>query len=278
MKHLVFVGGGHMAKALHQSFAQSPVFMTKNMQLSVVEPQLEAHSYWHDTNIATVECLTALNLSAVDGILLAFKPQNLASFAQTRGIVDALKNYQGIMISILAGAPLAKIAETLNFPINKIARAMPNLACAIGQGVSALYAKNEQTRTIAKPIFTAGGACIDIEDEAQMHAFTAIAGSGPAYVYHVMTASLDMANHWGLDQNAMRMIIAQLFAGAANIALHDNNTSKSFEELQAQVTSKNGTTEAALNCFKAEKLQTIWQQGLQAAYDRSIVLSHSEKK
>ena len=110
------------------------------------------------------------------------------------------------------------------------------------------------------------GRCLWLENEAQMHALTAVSGSGPAYVFYLLNALQQSAQHLGFTPEQAHTLALETFRGATALAAASPD---SFAALQEQVTSKGGTTYAALESFRANELANLLEQGVQAAAARS---------
>ncbi len=151
-----------------------------------------------------------------------------------------------LFISILAGIKLQKLNKLLLGNV-AVARVMPNIPATIGKGVSCLVANkriSEVQIKLAETLFSVVGKTIRLTDEEQMDAVTAISGSGPAYVFYLIEALSKVGIEFGLDQGLANRLAVLTVSGAGLLA---EDSKVDANELRANVTSPNGTTEAALN-------------------------------
>jgi pyrroline-5-carboxylate reductase len=145
---------------------------------------------------------------------------------------------------------------------------MPNTPALIGAGITGLYADpsvDQEGRDKAEKILAAVGRTVWIDDEAQMDAVTAISGSGPAYVFYFIEAIEAAARQLGFAEPAARLLAVETFLGAARLA---ESSTDPVAVLRERVTSKGGTTEAALKSFDADRLRDAIERGVQAAAAR----------
>ncbi len=203
--------------------------------------------------------------------VLAVKPQQL------REAVAPLKGKlkTQLVISIAAGIRSGDLGRWLGENANgypRIVRTMPNTPALIGAGISGLYAAegvDQEGRSIAEKIMNAAGHTLWVNNEAQMDAVTAISGSGPGYVFYFMEALQKAAEDAGFDTAAARKLAVQTFLGAARLAEHGN---ESPAVLRKRVTSKGGTTEAALKSLDADNVAAAIVRAANAAQMRGIEL------
>lgn len=247
---LLIIGGGNMGLALAVRWRQwSPL---------VVEPSSLRRGILKDESIESIESLSSLTITP-RVVVLAVKPQNYAP------IKPELMKWSGdtLVISIMAGIALNAL------PKNTV-RVMPNTPALIGQGMSVCCGPliDAHSRRITHDLFAAAGEVCWVEDEALMHAVTAISGSGPAYVFAFMEALEHAAMHLGLDAQTAHLLVKQTLFGAVSMA---NLPFADPAKLREQVTSKGGTTEAALSVL-LQQLQTLIDATTQAAVTRSKVL------
>jgi len=199
-------------------------------------------------------------LQLVEVVILAIKPQDLSA------VVGQLKNAERnmVFISILAGVSIQKLAVHLgNDPV--IVRAMPNLGAQVGEGVTALCCADAKALELAHAIFQGCGKTISIKEE-YFDLVTAVSGSGPAYFFLLIESLTQEAKAAGLGDEAARLLSEQTALGAAQLA---SQAEESAAELRKQVTSKGGTTEAALKVFETNGFFDIVHQAVKAAKERS---------
>ena len=278
-KILTFIGAGNMARSLIVGLLQDKT----ELQIRVADPdqaQLE--------NLA-LSCpgITTLtdNNEACEGaqiIVLAVKPQILPSVCES--LATLVQKTKPLVISVAAGVLETTISEALG--CNKvldsakalgsqppIVRCMPNTPALVQAGATGLYANDvvsEKQRNEAEAILRAVGITLWFDDEQQLNAVTAVSGSGPAYFFLVMEAMQKSALQLGLNNNEARLLVLQTAMGAAKLALESNDDAGTLRE---RVTSKGGTTEAALNVLQEGGLTELFHQALTAAEQRSIKLA-----
>jgi pyrroline-5-carboxylate reductase len=178
-----------------------------------------------------------------------------------------------LVISIAAGVRTANIASVLgNVPI---VRAMPNTPALIGEGASALFAnaKAKPKLAAAKSIFSAVGQVVVVENEKLIDAVTAISGSGPAYYFLFMEHLIKAAAKLGLRGDLAKNLVLQTAKGAALLAVDADKKNEDVSELRRKVTSRGGTTEAALKIFEQKGIGNIIADAAEAAFKRSQKLS-----
>jgi len=172
-----------------------------------------------------------------------------------------------LIISIAAGLRLPDISRWLG-GYRKLVRTMPNTPALIGAGLTGLCADasvDTDGRATVERILGAVGRTVWIADEAQMDAITAVSGSGPAYVFYFMEALTTAAENLGFAADTARLLAVETFLGAARLA---ESSADPVALLRERVTSKGGTTEAALKSFDADHLRAAIERGVQAAAAR----------
>ena len=267
---VVFIGGGNMADALIGG-------MLKNgfapAQLRAVEVDGAARRRLADKH--GVECFDEARkaLRAGDVVVFAVKPQQMQEAARFSG----LKENANLVISIAAGVTLASLSRWLGGYARMI-RVMPNTPALIGAGVAGLYAPklvSEAERKQAEAILGAVGATVWIEDEALMDAVTAVSGSGPAYVFWFIEQLAAAGENLGLSREVSQKLALETVLGAAKLAAQ---SADSPAQLRERVTSKGGTTEAALKAFEEHKLAERFLRAVEAARDRGAELGAATGK
>lgn len=206
-----------------------------------------------------------------DVILLGIKPQTLSQLAPK---IAATLSPGALVISILAGAPTHTLAT--HFPAAQIVRLMPNLAAAIGKSPLGLFSNDMDAddRRRLDAALAPLGTPIWIDDEGQMDAVTALAGSGPAFVYRVIDALAQGGIAAGLPENVAAKLALSMTEGAALLAA---GSPESPAQLAKRVTSPGGTTAAGLSVLdNAHALQNLISETLRAARDRGAALAKGE--
>jgi pyrroline-5-carboxylate reductase len=257
---ITFLGGGNMASALIGGLARQGFAMAG---IQVVEPVAEARE-----RLAAsfgVRCAAAVDAAAMDcdALVLAVKPQ---AMKEALAPVAAHLSRQ-VVISIAAGLRLADIGRWLG-DYRRLVRTMPNTPALVGAGVTGLYADpsvDAEGRAMAEKILGAVGTTLWIADEAKMDAVTAVSGSGPAYVFYFIEALDAAAREFGFDEAAARQLAVETFVGASKLAAA---SSEPVAVLRQRVTSKGGTTEAALDSFAGDAIAAAIARGVRAAESR----------
>jgi len=266
-KTITFIGGGNMARSLINGIIQD----NNAVQLSVVDPdenQLDAiRQNW--PSVATYTD-TNITIAQSDVIIFAVKPQIMQTVVED--IASLAQQYQPLCISIAAGITEAKIALWLGGSL-PIVRCMPNTPALVQSGATGLFANtyvsNEQ-RDLAESILRAVGITLWLEQESLLDAVTALSGSGPAYFFLVMEAMQAAAEKMGIASADARLLTLQTAFGAAKLALESSDKPA---QLRKNVTSKGGTTEAALKELMDGGLVELFDTALQAAEQRAKQLA-----
>lgn len=206
-----------------------------------------------------------------DVMLLSVKPQMMVEALQD---VHLLSCADTCFISIAAGLSIAGI-EMLLPSVDKavIIRSMPNTPAAIGKGMTALIGNQNASQAhldMAKSLMQVSGLVISLDDESEMDAVTALSGSGPAYIFLMAEAMTKAGQALGLSADKAQVLALQTIYGAANLL---NESDESASILRENVTSKGGTTAAALSVLMADDgLTQLMEKALAAAHARSIEL------
>lgn len=203
-------------------------------------------------------------------VVLAVKPQVMDS------VLADLKpklNDKSLLITIAAGITMGGVAKRCGTE-NAIIRAMPNTPAAIKKGITALIKNQNATNddaALAEKLFSACGKTVWLDDESQFDAVTALSGSGPAYVFYLVEAMAEAGVMLGLDEGVATDLARQTLIGAAGLLQESN---ESANKLRENVTSPNGTTEAALSILMADSgLKKLMSEAMKKARDRGIELS-----
>lgn len=198
-------------------------------------------------------------------ILLAVKPQDLASMEQE--LRPAL-NQKHLLISILAGTPIVRIRKVVGEK-PALVRAMPNLGAQAGEAITALTSTQPDRLPLAEKFFSGCGKTLRLE-EKYFDLVTAVSGSGPAYFFLLMEMLAAFAKEKGLSQADAQALAIQTAVGSGLLA---QASPSSPEELRKMVTSKGGTTEAALKVLEEKNFRGIFHEALEAALRRGRELS-----
>lgn len=263
---ITFLGGGNMANAmigglLKQGFHSSDI--------EVVD--VDAASRERLTQAYGVFCHSgAENLAWAAGVIvLAVKPQQMKSAVAP--LVPCLN--QQLVVSIAAGLRLDALSRWLG-GYRRIVRGMPNMPAMIGAGITGLCALPEVSaseRQAAEQVLRAAGSTLWIAEESQMDAVTAVSGSGPAYVFLFLEAMQQAATELGFTAEQARQLALETVLGAARLAEQSPETAAT---LRQRVTSKGGTTEAALRVMEEHGVKEGIVAGMLAAHARGIELGN----
>ncbi|MCC4115424.1 pyrroline-5-carboxylate reductase [Aromatoleum toluclasticum] len=238
-----FLGGGNMASALIGGMLERGFAATDTQVVDLQESsRAQLAGRFGVRAVGTVDDA----LLECDVLVLAVKPQQMkAALAPLAGRLA-----RQVVVSIAAGLRLADIGRWLG-GYTRLVRVMPNTPALIGAGVSGLYADpsvDTAGRAAAERVLAAVGSTVWIADEAQMDAVTAVSGSGPAYVFHFIEALEAAGASFGFDAATARQLAIDTVLGAAKLAAGSDEAPGVLRE---RVTSKGGTTEAALASMKA---------------------------
>lgn len=259
---IAFLGGGNMATALIGGLLARGFG-----ELSVVEPLSAAREALVAKHRVHASEAPDGATRAADTLVLAVKPQDLRTALAS--IVPVAR--EQLVISIAAGVRLADISRWLGGH-RRLVRAMPNMPALIGCGVAALHALPEvgaAQRSRAEAVLGAVGAIVWVEDERLLDPVTALSGSGPAYVFWFIEQLAASGEAMGLPREVAARLALETVLGAARLAAQSGEAPAT---LRARVTSKGGTTEAALRVFDEEQLAQRLRRALEAASQRGAEL------
>ena len=260
---ILFIGGGNMATALIGGLLQQGF---KSADLHVADVSEEARQRLQQQfGVSTIAALDSEIAEEV--VLLAVKPQQMRSVAKDLG--SRLRGQ--LVISIAAGIRTVDLTRWLGGH-DRIVRVMPNTPALIRSGVSGLFAAaavGHSDKARAQDILGAVGGVVWVKTEADIDAVTAVSGSGPAYVFYFIEALEQAATELGLDKAQAHELAVQTFVGAAKLAA---GSGEAAHVLRARVTSKAGTTEAALTSMDAKNIKHSIVEAVRAAAKRSSEL------
>ncbi|NNG80879.1 pyrroline-5-carboxylate reductase [Acinetobacter sp. ANC 5378] len=261
--NICFIGGGNMAQALIGGLISRGLPPTR---ITVSDPVEKVRLLLEEKDVHVTDDSIAAIRDA-DIVLFAVKPQVLASVLKPlKGLFDGK-----LVMSIVAGAEIATIANLLD--TDRIVRVMPNTPALVQTGAHGLYANdavNAKDRELASQVLAATGLTLWVNSEAQIDAVTAVSGSGPAYFFYMMESMIRAGKNLGLDEKVATALTLQTALGAAQMAITSANTPA---ELRKNVTSPNGTTQAALEVFDRAHISQNIQAALAAAQKRSQELA-----
>ncbi|HYL03059.1 MAG TPA: pyrroline-5-carboxylate reductase [Steroidobacteraceae bacterium] len=266
-RHLGILGGGHMGRALAGGLLRSG---TRPERLRVGDTDEAARARLAlELGVAA----SADNPSVVDGasvVVLAVKPQQLA--AVLAPLAPLLRAQRPLVLSIAAGVRLASLEGWCGAGV-PVVRAMPNRAALVGAGVTALYAPpavGAAQRAAAERVAGSLGEIVWLAEESELDVVTALSGSGPAYFFLLAELMAQAAETLGLAPAVARRLARATLYGAGQLA-HAGDAD--LARLRAEITSKGGTTEAALRVFEEADLKGTVGRAVAAAAGRSRELA-----
>lgn len=257
---IAFVGGGNMAAALIAGLLRAG---RPAADLFVVEIDGErCAQLQRQFGIAAATAPDA-RLQEAGALVLAVKPQSM------REACAAARPHIGrpLVVSVAAGIRSVDIARWLG--TGAIVRTMPNTPALIGRGVTGMAATAQvggAGRELAESVLRAVGDVVWFDDEDQLDAVTAVSGSGPAYVFYFIEALARAGTELGLTEGQARQLAVQTFAGAAQLAA---DSSEPLQTLRQRVTSKGGTTAAALSWLESNAVEARIVEAVHAAHRRA---------
>lgn len=205
-------------------------------------------------------------------VLIAVKPQMMGDALPA---MQALGGGDTLFVSVAAGTPIARF-ETVLGPTTPVIRAMPNTPAAIGQGITALIGNDHSTEAqmdMVEVLMKAVGQTVRLDDEAQMDAVTGVSGSGPAYVFHLIETLAAAGEAQGLPTDMAMTLAKATVAGAGALAA---TATEAPDQLRINVTSPNGTTQAALEVLMDDNdgFPALLPRAVTAATQRSKELAN----
>jgi pyrroline-5-carboxylate reductase len=257
---LAFIGGGNMAAAIVGGLVKSG---RAAESILVVDPGAAQRESLRDRfGVRTLAAADA-SLGAAATVVWAVKPQLFhAAATPCAAHVGA-----ALQLSVMAGIRSDTSAAALGAA--RVVRAMPNTPALIGRGIAGLYARAAATaadRAETEAVLAPTGQLLWVAHEADLDAVTALSGSGPAYVFYLIEAMLQAAREMGLDDAQGRALALATFAGATALAAASDDPPALLRE---RVTSKGGTTHAALAALDASGVQTAFVAAIRAAQQRA---------
>lgn len=265
--HITFIGGGNMGRALISGLIANGF---KSNQISVVESNaLTAQKLHEDFGVQGISALEQISFdfSKDNVVVMAIKPQDFNVVA--KGLAAKLKHSSApgpLILSIAAGIRLQDMSRWLDHA--RCVRAMPNTPALISKGITGLFAGatvNQADRALAETICKAVGQAVWVSEEKLMDAVTAVSGSGPAYVFAFLEAMQSAGEKLGLDMATARKLAYATLEGATVLA---HNSDEPAGVLRERVTSKGGTTAAALDVMKQQGWHEILEKAIDAASKR----------
>lgn len=261
---IAFIGGGNMAQALIGGLLAQRISPN---QITVAEPVQALHAALTQLGVQ-VTSNNEQAIASADVVILAVKPQVMAQVLTP--LCGQFKNQ--LIISIAAGVTISTLSRLLGGYAN-IVRAMPNTPALIQAGATGLYAQaevNMAARELAGQVLSSAGLVLWVEQERLLDAVTAVSGSGPAYFFYLMQAMIEAGEAQGLTKAQASALTLQTALGAAKMASTSEHTPA---QLRKNVTSPNGTTQAAIETLDAAQVNAHIVDALHAAATRSAELA-----
>jgi len=262
---IAFIGGGNMASAIIGGLIRQghPAH-----QIEVVEPWEEARAALQKNFGIQAQATASPALARAGIVVWAVKPQTFKdAAAQARA-----HTLNALHLSVAAGIRSDSIAQWLGSDC--IVRTMPNTPALVGKGMSALYARagvSAAQRQSVEAIMATTGEFLWVNDEQQLDAVTALSGSGPAYVFYFLEAMARAGTAMGLTPAQAHRLAVGTFVGASELA---RRSDESPEVLRQRVTSKGGTTYAALQSMEQDGVGEAFERAMQAAQQRAHELGN----
>ena len=258
--HIAFIGGGNMASAIIGGLVKKGVPAS---HIVVVEPWAEARAKLLADFAVTAHDMPGPALDLARTVVWAVKPQMFKDAAlQTR-----FHTKNALHLSVAAGIRSDSIAHWLG--TERIVRAMPNTPALIGQGMTALFSRptvSDADRKLIEKVLAATGETLWVGEEVQLDAVTALSGSGPAYVFLFIEAMTQAGADMGLSRDQAHRLALGTFVGASALARQSNEPP---EILRQRVTSKGGTTYAAITSMEQDGIKNIIMRAVHAAKHRA---------
>ena len=254
-----FLGGGNMARALIGGLLARGTHAT---EVSVGEPSAQARQLLAQDFKVTVSADNHAAIADCALVIVAVKPQEAGKVLGA--LAPLLQGTRPVLLSIAAGIPIASLQRWAG-PGVPVIRAMPNRAALVGAGITGVYAAPDVTdaqRERAAAVMSAAGEVVWVGRESDLDVVTALSGSGPAYFFLLAELMMQAGIADGLEPDAARQLAVGTLHGAGALA---HASDGDLARMRAEVTSKGGTTEAALGVFAAADLNGIVARAVHAA-------------
>ena len=260
---IAFIGGGNMASAIIGGLIRQGM---PTQQIQVVEPMpAQREILKKQWDIRVIE-EAGPSLTAATLVVWAIKPQMFRDAA----IPVSVYAQHALQLSVAAGIRSDSIALWLNS--QRVVRAMPNTPALVGKGISGLFARPGVTaadRLAVERVINTTGDFLWLGDETQLDAVTALSGSGPAYVFYFIEAMIEAGTDMGLSPEQSHQLAVTTFVGASALAQGSRETP---DVLRERVTSKGGTTFAALSVLEKNQVKAQFVRAMHAARQRAVEL------
>jgi pyrroline-5-carboxylate reductase len=259
-ERIAFIGGGNMASAIISGLIKQGHSV---QHINVIEPLVEARDKLQASFGITAQAQADASLTNAGLVVWAVKPQTFKDAA----MAVAPHTAKALHLSVAAGIRSESIAAWLGS--ERIVRAMPNTPALIGQGISGLFARASVSvadKALVEQVIATTGESLWLDDEEQLDAVTAMSGSGPAYVFYFMEAMTMAGVEMGLSRAQAHQLAVSTFAGASILA---KTSTEPPQVLRQRVTSKGGTTFAAIASMEENDVRALFIDALYAARERA---------
>jgi pyrroline-5-carboxylate reductase len=259
-ERIAFIGGGNMASAIIGGLIKQGV---SAQNIDVIDPSEEARLQLNNSFGITAQAQVNQSLATVGLVVWAIKPQAFKGAA----VSVAPFTSQALHLSVAAGIRSDSIAAWLEN--ERIVRAMPNTPALVGKGISGLFARpgvSVDDQTQIQKIIATTGEYLWVDTEDKLDVVTALSGSGPAYVFYFMEAMTMAGTEMGLSREQAEQLAVATFAGASDLA---KASVDSPQVLRQRVTSKGGTTFAAISSMEDNDVRALFIDAMYAARERA---------
>lgn len=258
---VAFLGAGNMGSAMISAMLENGVVTPQNIK--ICNKHVEKLAAFQKKGVF-VSSQAEEVVRGTNYIFLAVKPQDSGELLEK---IRGQFAEDTVLISIAAGLSVAWLQAKSG--LKKIIRVMPNTPAQVRMGVSGMYAGesvNEEEKEYVEKLLKSFSTVIHCSDEDQINAITALSGSGPAYFFRILEIIATQAEEFGFSPEEAREIVLETMRGAGELA---KESGESFTMLREKVTSKGGTTEAALKSFEEQELGKVLASGITAALWRA---------
>jgi pyrroline-5-carboxylate reductase len=259
-QHIAFIGGGNMASAIVGGLIRQGMAPG---QFTVIEPFAETAAKLHrDFGITALPC-AGPDLAKADLVVWAVKPQ---IFSEAAAPVMPYTR-AALHLSVAAGIRTDSICRWVD--TDRVVRCMPNTPALVGQGITGLFAcpsVSAADQALVAQVIATTGQFLWVAQESQLDAVTALSGSGPAYVFYFLEAMTEAGVGMGLSAAQAQQLAIATFSGAASLA---GASDEPPQLLRQRVTSKGGTTYAAISAMDAAGIKPAFVKAMQAAEHRA---------
>jgi len=259
-ERIAFIGGGNMASAIIGGLIKQGI---PSQTIDVIEPLAEARDKLQSSFGIAALAQPGPTLAQAALVVWAVKPQTFRDAA----LAGAPHTRQALHLSVAAGIRSGSMAAWLGS--ERIVRAMPNTPALVGRGIAGLYARagvSEADRQRVNHIMATTGESIWLDSEEKLDAVTALSGSGPAYVFYFMEAMTTAGTEMGLSRAQAQQLAVATFAGASELA---RSSQEPPQLLRQRVTSKGGTTYAAIAAMESDDVRALFINAMYAARERA---------